>query len=109
MRRPTKYNVKTTTKGALKIGSYRCPGYTWHLKTKWKHYNLFETFSFQVYLLTSPENKKACLGIFFNHAIVDGMSAQIVINQILETYTQISTTSLESVQDLNSWSDLPTC
>ena len=36
------------------------------------------------------------------------MSAQILINQILETYTQISTTSLKSAQDFNARLDLRT-
>ena len=36
------------------------------------------------------------------------MSAQILINQILETYTQISTTSLKSAQDFNARLDFCT-
>ena len=58
---------------------------------------------FQVYLLTtSSEARKACLALFYNHAISDGQSGQVLINQILQTYTQISTPSLESVYNLNS-------
>lgn len=56
---------------------------------------------FHVYLLTtSTEARKACLALFYNHAISDGQSGQVLINQILQTYTQISTPSLEEPSKL---------